>query len=495
MSVLGNRPWLKWGAALAVVGAMLVWRVGAQPRVAAAAAASVATAGAASAVPAPAGASAIVAAAPRVQGLVTDAVTHAPLADAIVTTQRGVVHTDAQGRFNIEAGGPVVMARAVGYGRVEAPLPAHGEPLTLPLAPLHVKGLYLSTFGIGSSKLREAALDVIERNHLNTLVIDFKGDRGMLPFKSTLPASFGLAEQPVVTVHDMPALIAELKQRHIYLIARIVSFKDDRLIEAHPDYAIKTAAGEPFRDREDLRWADAFHTEVWDYNGALAEAAAKLGFDEVQFDYVRFPDANTSLVVSKENNEANRVAAISGFLQAMHKRLEPYNVFMSADIFGYVCWNTNDTGIGQQLDEIYKHVDYMAPMLYPSGFTWGIPGTRDPVADPYTIVRRSLDRCRERTGVSGLHFRPWLQAFKDYAFDRRVFGDTEIRDQIRAADDAGASGWMLWNPRNAYTDAGLTPAPLTPAGHAIAAALAASGAASASTAKPTAAPASAASRP
>ena len=477
MGLLGNKPWIKLGALAAIAGAVAIaWQVDAQTRATSPThgGSGGAPAGSAQRPPAKAApASAAEPAAPAVayqgpvQGLVTDAVTHVPIADAIVTTERGVVRSDAQGRFTIEAGGPRVMARAAGYRRSDVALPnadkVQAGPLTVPLAPLHVKGLYLSTYGIGSSKLRGAALEVMERNHLNTLVIDFKGDRGMLPFKSDIPAKFGLGDQKVITVRDMPALIADLKQRNLYLIARIVSFKDDRYVEAHPEAGIRRQSGELFADREHLRWVDANRTEMWDYNGALAEQAAQMGFDEVQFDYVRFPDANTSLVLAKESTDANRVAAITGFLKAMHKRLEPYNVFMSADIFGYVCWNTNDTGIGQQLEEVHQVVDYMAPMLYPSGFTWGIPGTRNPVADSYTIVRRTIDKCRERINVSPLRFRPWLQSFKDYAFDRRVFGEAEIRDQIRASDDSGASGWMLWNPRNAYSDAGLTPGKASPA--------------------------------
>lgn len=495
MSFLGNKPWLKLGVGAAAIAAAaaVAWQAGAEQRMASSASHS--GSGGAPAVPASAGkpttkSAEATSAAPAasaatfsgsVQGVVTDAVTHAPIADAIVTSGGKVVRADAHGRFTIDASGPKVMARAAGYrrGEVNPPAASAAGPLTVPLAPLHVKGLYLSTYGIGSSKLRGAALEVMERNHLNTLVIDFKGDRGMLPFKSDIPAKFGLGDQKVITVRDMPALIAELKQRNLYLIARIVSFKDDRYVEAHPEAGIRRQSGELFADREHLRWVDANRTEMWDYNGALAEQAAQMGFDEVQFDYVRFPDANTSLVLAKESTEANRVAAITGFLKAMHKRLEPYNVYMSADIFGYVCWNTNDTGIGQQLEEVHQAVDYMAPMLYPSGFTWGIPGAKNPVADSYAIVRRSIDRCRERIGVSSLRFRPWLQSFKDYAFDRRVFGDEEIREQIRGSDDAGASGWMLWNPRNSYSDAGLTPAKPSAAGKGIAAALAASGAASA----------------
>jgi hypothetical protein len=153
--------------------------------------------------------------------------------------------------------------------------------------------------------------------------------------------------------------------------------------------------------------------------------------------------------------EENRVKAISGFLMEAKKRLKPYNVFLAADIFGYVCWNLNDTLIGQKLEELISHLDYLSPMLYPSGFQYGIPGYRIPVANPYEIVYLSLKRARERSNLSSVRFRPWLQAFRDYAFDKRIFNGTEIRSQINAAETFGSHGWMLWNPCNIYYRHGL----------------------------------------
>jgi hypothetical protein len=182
--------------------------------------------------------------------------------------------------------------------------------------------------------------------------------------------------------------------------------------------------------------------------------AAQHGFDEIQFDYVRFPDAR-GLVFSMPNTEANRVRAIADFLELARQRLRPYNVFLAADIFGYVCWNLDDTGIGQALEKLVPHIDYLSPMLYPSGFHVGIPGITNPVAHPYEIVYRSLARARERTGLPPVRFRPWLQAFRDYAFDRRPFTGKEIMQQIRATEDFGANGWMLWNPNNIYSAEGL----------------------------------------
>jgi hypothetical protein len=151
------------------------------------------------------------------------------------------------------------------------------------------------------------------------------------------------------------------------------------------------------------------------------------------------------------NTEMNRIGAISGFLTEARKRLVPYNVFLAADIFGYVCWNLNDTSIGQRLEDLAYLVDYLSPMLYPSGFQYGIPGYRIPVVHPHEIVYLSLKRAKERTRLPSIRFRPWLQAFRDYAFDGRYFTGAEVREQINAAEEFGSDGWMLWNPGNVYS--------------------------------------------
>jgi hypothetical protein len=160
-------------------------------------------------------------------------------------------------------------------------------------------------------------------------------------------------------------------------------------------------------------------------------------------------------VFSKPNIEEERVKAISEFLAKARRRLVPYNVFLGADIFGYVFWNLNDTDIGQKLESLIIPVEYLSPMLYPSGFQYGIPGYRKPVAHPYEIISLTLKNGRERVSLPSVRFRPWLQAFRDYAFDRRPFCGREIKEQIKAAEDFGSHGWMLWNPQNNYSADGL----------------------------------------
>lgn len=384
------------------------------------------------------------------EGKVVDAGTKAPIEGALVTLGDQVVRTDQDGAFRLEGTGETLKLRAPGYARRDFATSELSNPTTeIPLTPFKVKGLYLTVYGIASKKLREAALETIKANNMNALVIDVKGDRGFIPFKVDLPLADEIGAQKIILVKDIKATLTSLKEQGLYLIARIVVFKDDPLAAAKPELAVRTKGGGVFRDREKLRWVDPFRKEVWDYNIAIAKIVAELGFDEVQFDYVRFPD-NRGVGFSQPANQDSRTEAITGFLEAAHKALAPYNVMVAADIFGYVLWNFDDTGIGQKIDAALKAVDIVSPMLYPSGYHLGIPNYRNPVQHPYEIVYLSLKRAQERTGASPLRFRPWLQAFRDYAFRGGDFKEERMRTQIKASDDFGASGWMFWNPRNIY---------------------------------------------
>ncbi|OGP78018.1 MAG: GTP-binding protein [Deltaproteobacteria bacterium RBG_16_49_23] len=382
----------------------------------------------------------------NITGRVIDFFTGKPIQGVIVTSNGGVVQTDEYRIFHFKTNGNRIAVRAYGYLKAEA-VSSSQEIKVVPFRP---KALYLSFYGIGDKTLRESALNLIEETELNALVIDVKGDRGLIPYKSSVPLASEVGAQRIITIKDINDLMKSLKARSIYTIARIVVFKDNPLALARHDLAVKTRSGEIWHDREGLAWVDPFQKEVWDYNTEIAAEAARHGFDEIQFDYVRFPDA-TGLQFSLPNTEENRVKAISGFLTEARRRLVPYNVFLAADIFGYVCWNLNDTYIGQRLEDIAPLVDYVSPMLYPSGFQYGIPGYRIPVEHPYEIVYLSLKRAKERTRLPSIRFRPWLQAFRDYAFDGRHFTGVEVRKQIDAAEEFGSDGWMLWNPGNLYS--------------------------------------------
>jgi hypothetical protein len=389
-------------------------------------------------------------AAPAYDGKIIDAQTKKPIEEALVTLGDRQVRTDKDGVFHLEGTGETLKLRAPGYARRELAIAELAAPnAELALTPFKVKALYLTVYGAASQKIREAALEALKLNNMNALVIDVKGDRGFIPFKVDIPLAEEIGAQKPILIKDMPGFIKGLKDKGLYLIARIVVFKDDPLAAAKPQWAVKSKGGGVFRDREKLRWVDPFRQEIWDYNIAIAKAAAQLGFDEIQFDYVRFPD-NRGTGFSKPANEETRTDAISGFLEAASKALIPYNVMVAADIFGYVAWNTNDTDIGQKIDRALKAVDVVCPMVYPSGYHLGIPNYRNPVQHPYEIVLLTLKRAQARTDSDSLRFRPWLQAFRDYAFRGGDFKEDRMRLQIKAADDFDSSGWMFWNPRNSY---------------------------------------------
>jgi hypothetical protein len=394
------------------------------------------------------------------EGRVIDSVTGAGIAAATVSDGARATQTDATGHFDLP-GPPTgsagrLMARAPGY-RASAAMTAEVQARegVIRLHPFRPHALYLSAYGIGSQTLRENALDLIRAGAANALVIDLKGDRGLIPYPSAIPLAQRDGARALTTIPDLAALVRSLHADGVYAIARIVVFKDNPLAAARPDLAVHLGNGAPFRDREGMVWTDPFQPEVRDYNIAVAVEAARAGFDEIQFDYVRFPDCAERLRFAGEPTQVTRLRAIAALLTEARRRLLPYNVYLAADVFGYICWNFDDTGIGQRLEEFMPLVDYLSPMLYPSGFQYGIPGYRNPVEHPYEIVRQSLDRARARVGGSPERFRPWLQAFRDYAFDRRAFGPEQVAAQIRAAADFGTDGWMLWNPRNDYRDAGL----------------------------------------
>ncbi len=391
-----------------------------------------------------------------VRGVVVDAATCAPIAGAFVTLGGSVVRTAPTGNFRIDGPGTTLGIRAYGYERRQIPLAGRKDGGTLDLVAFRPKALYLSFYGIGNRHLRQAALDVVRETSVNALVIDVKGDRGMISYKTNIPLAIQIGAQRVTTIANIRRLLSDLHKAGIYTIARIVVFKDDILALAKPGLAIRNANGTVWKDREGLAWIDPFDTQAWDYDIDIAIDAAKEGFDEIQFDYVRFPDSK-GLAFSQANTRENRVSAIMGFLAKARKRLSPYNVFLAADIFGYTIWNPGDTGIGQDLPVLAGVVDYVSPMLYPSGFQYGIPGYSNPVLHPDEIVARSLRKAMARTALAPVRFRPWLQAFRDYAFGGRPFGGPEISAQIDAAEALGSDGWMLWNPKNVYSAAGLPP--------------------------------------
>jgi len=400
-----------------------------------------------------------------VRGRVLDGETGSPLRGASVWAGKEEIRTDEDGRFTTAPLGPgdAIIVKTPGYELRR--VVADKDDITVSLSSHPIRAAYLTYFGVADKTIRERVLELVARTELNAVVIDVKGDRGMIPYRTQVPLALEAGAQGPVIIKDVEGFIAGLKARGIYTIARIVTFKDNVLAQAKPEWAIiDTRTGKPWIDNEKLAWVDPFREEVWDYDIAIAKEAVAKGFDEIQFDYVRFPtDGKLSAAkYSQPNNSQTRLPTIAAFLAKARRELAPTGAFLGADVFGYTAFNENDTDIGQRIEELSAHLDYICPMVYPSGYHLGIPGVRNPVAQPYEIVKESVRLTRKRSSATVV-VRPWLQDFRDYAFDRRIFGVPEIKAQLRGAKDGGAVGYMLWNPKNDYTGAALPPKATTTA--------------------------------
>lgn len=392
-----------------------------------------------------------------------------PIPNAAVSDGKSTSVTDSAGAFRL-SGVPEnarLVVSASSYERKQMDV-GNNSNFEVILKPFAAKGSYLTYYGVGDDGLLARMKTLAETTEINAVVIDIKGDFGWLAYKSNVPMVKEIGAQQEIMIPNVKQLLADLKKRGVYTIARIVTFKDKPLATARPDLAvINSGTGRPWVDGEGLYWTDATKEEVWDYNIALAVEAIQNGFDEVQFDYVRFPtDASAgnpldSIHFSKANNETNRMASINGFLEKATKAIHAAGGAVSADVFGYVVWRDDDLGIGQKLEEIARRVDYISPMIYPNLFWDGIEvdgaikyGGQKSGLYPYEIVSESLKVAARRVGAAKL--RPWLQYYNDYITDK-TYGDAEVKLQKKAAYDNGVSTWLFWDPSNRYVKGGFEP--------------------------------------
>lgn len=396
-------------------------------------------------------------------GRVLNAQSGDPVPHAKVITGTTALQADVLGGFRLMdvPPEPELVVLAAGY-RAARSQPRRTATIDIPLEPLMVKGIYLTFHTLGWEERREQLFDLVRSTELNAVVMDVKGDMGLVHPSVATPLARELGGVAQAR-EDLGAIVARLKQDRIYAIARIVVFKDDILAQRRPQWAVgNSGTGGVYIDCEGLRWSDPYSQEVWEYNIAIAEQAARIGFDEVQFDYIRFPSdcIRGRMVYGAENTEATRIQAIQGFLGQATARLHPLAVYVSADVFGWTTVREDDMGIGQYIEGIAPQVDYLSPMVYPS--TWG-PGSLDlayPPAQPYQIVWRSLSRAQERLqDVPTMRIRPWLQAYNDYQPRKLPYGPREIGLQREASERAGAWGWMLWDPWVSYPQAAFQTVP------------------------------------
>lgn len=328
--------------------------------------------------------------------------------------------------------------------------------------PVKVKGIYLSGYSAGGQRFYQL-LELVKRTELNAMVIDVKDDMGDVTYKSRNPMVQFVGANQIIKIKDIDKRMAKLKKNNVYAIARIVTFKDNKAASRRPDLAIKTTSGTVWRDNKGNAWLNPYNREAWDYVLSVAEEAVEKGFDEIQFDYVRFPtDGNRSIIDYGETGQRETMAqAISAFLKYATQRLNSRGVYVSADIFGQVTTNSDDMGLGQYLEDLAVSTDILCPMVYPSHYYPGVYGVEYPDFEPYKIVYTSMSTAFKRIeriegkGKKAI-LRPWLQDFTaTYLPEYQVYGPEQVRDQIKATYDSGLDQWLLWNAGNVYTEGAL----------------------------------------
>jgi len=315
--------------------------------------------------------------------------------------------------------------------------------------PVLAKGVHVSIYLAGSETDLGKMMDLVKRTELNALEIDLKDEAGQIAF----PLDYPLAVQagsPTKYV-DLDSAVDRMRYAGIYTICRIVVFKDPKLAKARPDLTVHNGNGEPWGQGI---WLDPYSREVWDYNVAVAVAAARAGFNEVQFDYMRFPsDGNISTCVYPHQDKRTPGEVIDGFITYARARLAPYNVFVSADLFGLTASKQGEMGIGQRVGDIAGRVDYISPMVYPSHYNAGEYGIKVPEANPHDIVLKSLQDFGKAMSGGNAQLRPWLQDFSL----KVTYTPDMVRRQIDACTEAGIKQWLLWDPECTYSESALKP--------------------------------------
>ncbi len=312
-----------------------------------------------------------------------------------------------------------------------------------------VRAVYLTASSAANPAFMQHVFELAASSQINAVVIDVKDNSGKTSYPSQLPAVTEIGAA-TTRIPDLAALLRQCEQHGLYTIGRLVVFADPVFAQAHPEFAVQTPGGGIWRDHTRSGWANPYATESWEYNMAIACEVASLGCREIQFDYVRFPsDGNLDLIRYPIKQELRPAEVIEAFLGRARQALAPYGAFLAADVFGLVTSFSTDMRIGQVLENVARQVDFVCPMMYPSHYAPGNYGIPDPDAEPYLTIRTGLTHALERMdGLGTVMVRPWLQ---DFSWRHR-YGTDEVSAQIRAARELGVSGYMLWNPRNVYTE-------------------------------------------
>jgi hypothetical protein len=330
-----------------------------------------------------------------------------------------------------------------------------------------VHGIYVSSYGAGSEKIMKRVYELIDNYHINAVVIDVKDATGKLSYIPIDPelVSIGVGEKRII---DIKQLIDTLHKKHVYVIGRVQTFEDPFLAKTKPELSLKKEGTDTnWTDQKGIGWVRANSTEVYDYNIRIALDAHSQGFDEINFDYVRFPTDGAVNAVDLSSFKKSKAETIEDFFKYLDQNLRSKGVKISADVFGLTVSVKGDMGIGQEINRVAPHVDYISPMIYPSHFGKGNYGYENPAKYPYEVILRALNDGVEKISRSmtpgsatstiatstksevKTKMRPWLQVF---SIGGVTYDAAKVTLQIKAASDAGVNSWLLWDPKNTYLE-------------------------------------------
>lgn len=323
--------------------------------------------------------------------------------------------------------------------------------------PEPLKGIYLTSCVASLPDWRKKLVALIDETELNAVVIDIKDYTGTISFDNEAKTETGCK------VADMKEFIKELHDKQIYVIGRVTVFQDPLYTKLHPELSVKKKSdGTVWKDRKGLSFIDVGAKEYWNYIVEISKEAEKIGFDEINYDYIRYPsDGNMENIYFAHTGTTTKREILRQFFEYLDKELVGTKLKTSADLFGMVTINIDDMGIGQTLENALPYFDYISPMVYPSHYPPQFNGWSDPNKVPYEIVLYAMDGAVKRTEelasttqnkkINKNQLRPWLQD-NDYPIP---YTAQMIRAQIQATYDAGLTSWMLWDPSNTYTKEAL----------------------------------------
>jgi len=306
--------------------------------------------------------------------------------------------------------------------------------------PEKVNAIYLPPHSFTARKVAEIS-HYAELADLNAVVLHVKDPYGKIRWKSK--NQLALKMGAVASKGRVEHTLRQLKKMGLWCIAKLDVFADHRLVYHNPSLGIlDMRTGGPWNDKTGLYWANPYDSRVWEYNIALCRELIELGFDEIQFDYIRFPSDGDLTVINYpvKTDNVSRVECIGNFLAAAYQQLKPTGTTISVDVFGLVAWRTKDFGVGQKIEAMAPNVDVICPMLYPSHFSKGFLDQEDCSENPLEIMEQSMKRMQGRTKK---RIRPWIQGF--------WYTPDEINAQIDGLDRAQTESWSVWNPSGNYS--------------------------------------------